>query len=101
MSAFAILKSCGQQAGKPYKGFPNLSIGNHKIVKFKLVRNVYHEQSEGSSKRVILIELEDQILFLPQYFAVKFNNDAKKVDELNNDGIVKYLYFGGKRPSGK
>lgn len=47
-------------------------------------------------KRILLVELKDEVLFLPQYFAEKFDDDDSKVDVLNNDGIKKFMYFGGK-----
>lgn len=66
---------------------------------------MYNESNEGHAKnklkRVLLVELRDEVLFLPEYFAIPFNDDDAKIDELNNDGIKKYLYFGGKRPTNK
>lgn len=43
------------------------------------------------------MELADQVLFLPEYFARKFEDDDDKIAELNSNGIKKYMYFGGKR----
>lgn len=45
------------------------------------------------------MELKDQVFFLPEYFAYKFNDDDKKVAELNQDGKKKFMYFGGARPN--
>lgn len=98
MSALSILKSRGFKDSKPYRGFASLAIGNYPITKFRWVKNKnYNEKREGSLKRVLLVELEDQVLFLPEYFARGFDDDDKKVKELNTDGVKKFLHFGGKR----
>lgn len=102
-SAFDLLKSIGD--GKPYNGFAKLKIGNYEILNFRLVNNkMYKEKKEGEEKnnilkRILMVELKDQVLFLPQYFARQFNDDDEKIDELNNDGIKKFLFFGGARPN--
>lgn len=95
MSAFQLLKS---SEGKPYHGYSQLPMGNHEIFAFRLVRNkLYRENDIGSLKRVLLVELKDQILYLPNHFAAKFKDDDSRVNELNTDGIKKFLFFGGKR----
>lgn len=95
-SAFTILQKVGHS--KPYLGFKKLRIGNHEIERFKVVNNKqYHEGAPESSKKALMVELEDQVLFLPQYFFEQLQYDEQKVEELNNDGIRKYLYFGGER----
>lgn len=96
-SALDLLRSFGEH-GKPYFGFSDLRKGNHEILQFKLVKNVhYNKKNEKSLKRVILVELKDQVLFLPEYFAQKFKDNPKKIDELNRDGVKKFLFFGGSR----
>lgn len=101
-SALDILKSVGAH-GKNYLGFKHLSIGYHKIIRFRLVKNkmMRQDSTKPALPRVLLVELEDQVLYLPEYFAEKFNDDSTKIDELNNDGIVKYLFFGGQREHNK
>lgn len=106
-SALSLLTSVGGPP-KAYNGFSKLQHGYHKIECFRLVKNKYNENNEDEPsrkrkklERVLLIELKDEVLFLPEYFAAVFNNDEAKVEELNNDGIVKYLYFGGKRHNNK
>lgn len=108
-SALNLLRSYGQTEPKPtnnkpdlkpYIGFSKLKQGHYKIEKFRLVANkCYNEKVEKSMKRVLLIELKDQVLFLPGYFAEKFQgeNDDQKVNLLNEDGVKKYIFFGGKR----
>lgn len=100
-AAFNLISGIG--ASKPYNGFSNLEHGFYKIEKFRLVKNkMYKADAEiPKLKRILLVELEEEVLFLPEYFAVNFNDDEAKVEELNNDGITKYLYFGGKRPKNK
>lgn len=91
------------ESSKPYHGFKELSRGKHRILKFKLVRNKFAKEaaSEGeattSSQWSIMVELEDQVLFLPQHLARKFNNSPDTVRQINESGITFYLYFGGKR----
>lgn len=104
-SALDLLSSIGGSS-KEYNGFSKLDTGYHEIELFRLVKNkMYNENNEdhvkNRLKRVLLVELKDEILFLPEYFAVGLNDDDAKVEELNNDGIKKYLYFGGKRPKNK
>lgn len=66
MSAFSLLRN----NLKPYKGFSQLAIGNHEISRFKLVKNkMYNSSNPASLPRIILVELKDQVLFLPEYFA--------------------------------
>lgn len=99
MNALKLLQSCY----KPYKGFSFLPEGNHEIVKFKMVNNkMYDPESETPQlKRVVLVELKEEVLFLPEYFAINFQKENEKLlDSLNEDGVKKYLYFGGKRESG-
>lgn len=98
-SALSLLKSCASDS-KPYLGFTRLTHGNHEIVLFRLVKNkMYNPKVAGSLKRSLLVELKDQVLFLPGYFAEKLQDDVK-VEELNTDGVKKYLFFDGKRPNG-
>lgn len=98
MSAFNLLRSCGAGDMKPYIGFSKLKHGHHRIVHFKLVKNkMYNANNTNALKRVLLVELKDQVLFLPEYFARPFNDDEAKVNELNTDGVPKILYFGGKK----
>lgn len=84
--------------GKPYKGFTNLEPGNYKILKFSLVRNrFFNPNVEGSLPRTLLVELEDQVLFLPSYMAVNFNNNETLIEKLNNSPSKKILCFEGRR----
>lgn len=80
---------------KPYFGFTKLSIGFHQIINFRTVKNKFGKKGTSSANS-ILIELDDQVLYLPQYFNTKVNDD--EITELNA-GIDKneavYLYFGG------
>lgn len=83
---------------KPYYGFKSLKPGNYEILSFRFVWNQYFNPSdERSPRRIILIELEDQVLFLPPYMALKLRNDDDLLEKYNNDGIKRYLCFGGRR----
>lgn len=104
-SALNLLTSYGGPS-KPYIGFSKLQHGYFEIERFRFVKNkMYNENNEDhvqkKLKRILLVELSDQVLFLPEYFAAGLNDDDAKIDELNNDGITKYLYFGGKRAHNK
>lgn len=81
---------------KPYHGFAKLSVGFHQIERFRIVKNKFFKKGDDSNKS-ILVELKDEVLFLPQYFWQKLNDED--ICELNssiniNDNV--YLYFGGK-----
>lgn len=83
---------------KPYYGFKKLEIGNYEVFNFRLVRNRwFNPEIADSLKRILLAELEDQIIFLPSYMAINFKDDDKLVEAINNDGIKRFLCFGGVR----
>lgn len=86
---------------KPYNGFAKLCIGIHQIMSVRFVKNKFGKKGDGSSKS-ILVELEEEVLFLPQYFSQKLSKED--VHELNssiesNENV--YLFFGGKSESNK
>lgn len=85
------------QAGKPYNGFQNLSIGYHQIQGFRMTKNRFAKKDEDAN--TIIVELTNEILFLPQYFSETLNEED--IDDLNSSirsGVENmYLYFGGKR----
>lgn len=84
---------------KLYHGFAKLSIGYHEIRCFRSVRNKFGKK--GGSGKSIIVELEDQILFLPQYFWQKLNeNDLQELNSSIENGEYVYLYFGGKQEEG-
>lgn len=91
MSAFQKLQEAGES--KPYYGFAKLTLGHHEIICFRLIKNKYAQKDE--CKKCLLVELKDQIIFLPKHFSENINEDD--ITELNSDGETKYLYFGGKR----
>lgn len=97
-SALGLLKAV---AKKPYLGFKSLKEGEYEILSFRLVKNKQFKGDDDKKKlkRVLLVELDNQVLFLPEYFATPFNDDDSKIEELNNDGVRKFLYFGGGRPN--
>lgn len=67
------------ESTKPYRGFKNLAQGRHKIIKFELVKNRFSSDGEGqpsaSARFCVMIELQDEVLFLPTHLAKKINND--------------------------
>lgn len=104
MSALELLNSSNIEEGKPYYGFSKLAIGNHEIIKFRVVKNKQYIASNAKTglKHAILVELKDQVLFLPPHFSRKFIGEdgdvcTAKVDELNADTDKTFLYFGGAR----
>lgn len=86
---------------KHYLGFTKLLIGFHNVLCFRVVKNKFGKKTDGSNKS-ILVELKNEVLFLPQYFWNKLNEDD--IRELNSGIEVNnkvYLYFGGKHEESK
>lgn len=84
---------------KEYKGFSKLNLGLHEIVKFRLVNNKFYDpkDKEPGLKKTLLVELIDQVLFMPTYISEKFNGkNEEKIAEWNNNGEKKYLLYSGK-----
>lgn len=81
---------------KPYHGFAKLDIGFYEIKLYRMVKNKYGKKKSGTGKS-ILIELDDQVLFLPQYFNQKLTeSDIQELNETTASGKPTFLYFGGK-----
>lgn len=86
---------------KPYRGFAKLKQGDYPIAKFKLVRNKYYDaENVNSVKRILLVELDDQVLFLPQIFASNFGDNDALIKTLNADEKKRFLCFGGAGENG-
>ncbi|XP_031626920.1 uncharacterized protein LOC116343151 [Contarinia nasturtii] len=95
---FLLQEACSET--KAYNGFSKLPHGYHKIYKFKLANNKqFNPKEKKTAKKVLLVELKDEVLFLPEYFALAIKEDERKVFDLNNDGVEKFLFFGGARPN--
>lgn len=94
----ALKKISEEKANKPYYGFAKLAKGHHKIESFRFVKNKFAKKSEKEAK-TILVELKNQVIFLPQHFSVKLNQ--ADILELNSSAESIYLYFGGKQESSK
>lgn len=89
-------------SSKPYRGFTELPHGKYRIVRFKLVKNKFAKGDKGSedsprSSTAVMVELEDQVLFLPQHLARRFQENPGSMREINTSDITFYLYFGGMR----
>lgn len=84
-------------ASKPYRGFAHLSMGYHEIVGFRVVKNKFNETKQDDKRsKSILVELQNEVVFLPQYFLDKIDEDD--IAELNSaDTENMFLYFGGRR----
>lgn len=91
MSALQKLQQVAET--KPYNGFSKLPIGHHEIIGFRLIKNKFAKKDE--CKKTILVELKDQIVFLPKHFST--NIEEVDITNLNSDGEMKYLFFGGRR----
>lgn len=86
---------------KPYQGFAKLSLGFFKIFEFRAVKNKFGKKGDGSM-RSILIELEDQVLFLPTYFNGKLSDgDISELNESIKKNENIYLHFGGRDETSK
>lgn len=93
----ALKKLENSQPNKPYYGFAKLSKGWHEIECFRIVKNKYGKKTDGTNKS-ILVELQEQVLFLPQFFRLKLtDNDIQELNENINSNKKIYLYFGGRR----
>lgn len=71
---------------KPYHGLPKLEMGYHEIVAFR--------ESNGRYGRGIIAELQEEIIFLPQYMVERL--DVEDIRELNDSAEKLFLYFGGR-----
>lgn len=93
------LKKLEEMGGKPYIGFPKLNPGYHSIQEFRAVKTKFTPKGEKS----ILVELNDQILFLPQYFRKMLNDDdlAELNSSIKDSNEKVYLMFGGKNEETK
>lgn len=80
-----LQKLDGAEFEKPYFGFTLLARGYHKIVNFR--------EAAGKYGRTVVAELEDEIVFLPQYLSQKL--DEEDIEKLNANKESLYLYFGG------
>lgn len=87
---------------KPYRGFSKLEEGYHRIDCFRIVKNRFAKRGEATTtSKSILVELHDQVVFLPQYFWQKLNEkDITELNEHINSGENIYLFFGGKQEEG-
>lgn len=98
------LKKLSEFNNKPYMGFAKLSEGFHSIQLFRIVKNKFPKKGESGTKnsKSILIELKNQVLFLPSYFwDIITETDLEELNErIRNNGKV-YLLFGGKDPETK
>lgn len=78
MNALEKLKEV--QLNKPYHGFARLSVGYHKILSFRIVKNKFGKKGDGSGKSIWL-ELSDEVLLLPQYFLQKVSEEDVGIKE--------------------
>lgn len=99
MGVFKKLQSVGA-SNKPYIGFTKLKIGYHSIHRFRLVKNKFASKDDKDAKS-ILAELENQVVFLPNYFfEILDADDIKELTSGESDEQM-YLYFGGRREQNK
>lgn len=74
--------------------FTKLSIGFHQIILFRTVKNKFDKKDDAKS---ILVELDDQVIFLPQYFRQKItDSDICEFNSCINKNEDIYLNFGGR-----
>lgn len=86
-----------QESCKPYIGFDKLNIGYYKIEKFRLVNNQYFDcrKPDSGPEKTLLVELEDQVLFMPSAISKLFAGKEEKIDELNKSDRQLFLFYGG------
>lgn len=95
MSAFDKLKENSES--KPYNGFNKLTLGFHEIHCFRLVANKF--APKDVNEKTLLVELANEVLFLPQHFAKNFTEED--IININSDSEMKFLFFGGRREHNK
>lgn len=84
---------------KPYRGFSKLPLGNHLILNFRTVKNKFCKK--GDPAKTILVELQNEVVFLPNHFMQKISEpELKLLNELIEEGQNVYLFFGGKTEGG-
>lgn len=90
-----------QGNNKPYIGFSKLPVGYHECVAFRLVTNKYFrpDAKNPGLKQSLLVELKEQVLFMPTYISKKFVDNEQNFDALVNDASKKFLFFGGANPN--
>lgn len=93
-----VIKKLQEVKPKPYYGFTQLSIGFHKIISFRTVKNKFAKKGEKQSKTLV-VELQKEILFLPQYFSENLSED--EINALNECDESVYIYFGGRNEKTK
>lgn len=90
------LKKLKELSGKQYLGFAKLTEGYHLIKAFRVVKNKFGKKSEGSGHS-IMVEINDQVLFLPQYFRTILSDaDVKELNSSIEENEKVYLFFGGR-----
>lgn len=101
-SRMNILKKLeDSSANKPYNGFAKLHPDFYRILSFRCVKNKFGVKTDGSNRSVI-VELEDEILFLPQHFCQKLTNeDIYELNSCIESDENFYLFFGGKHGTNK
>lgn len=87
------LKKLSEISCKPYLGFKKLKEGFHEIQQFRTVKTKFVKKGEKS----ILVELKEQVLFLPQYFrSTLTDEDLQELNARIENKEKVYLFFGGK-----
>lgn len=78
--------------------FSKLARGHYEVECFRFVKNKFYkpDSADPGVKRSLLVELKDQVLFLPKYFAERLRDSDEKLMELNS-GEKKFLFYDGKR----
>lgn len=82
-------------SNKPYNGLTLLTEGYHQIICFRFVKSKFTKKDGEEDGKSILVELEREVIFLPQYFNASLNEDD--IDALNKSSEKIYLYFGGRK----
>lgn len=87
-----VLKKLSEAAsGKPYHGFAKLKTGYHEVLFFRI--------SVGKYGRSVVAELENEVIFLPQFISEKITESD--IDDLNTSKEKLFLFFGGKHDTNK
>lgn len=89
-----------ERQSKPYFGFSKLKVGYYECVAFRIVNNKqYKPDAENPGlKQTLLVELKDQVLFMPKHISAKFIDNQQNFEALTSSTEKIFLFFGGSNP---
>lgn len=76
-------------------GICHLAMGYHEIFGFRVVKNKFDEDNPDETKsKKIIVELQNEIVFLPQYFLQHFNKqDIEALDFCGAENMYLFVLW--------